>query len=141
MANYYGANYTKAVVNSGVQMTDVLARRTPMWRQDSYAASSTASGSVIYMARIPANTAIISGFIISDALGSSVTLSVGDTSTATRFLAATTSNTANLKTPLTISLADIGKELSTTADTDIVITVGGAAATGNIKLFLETISV
>ena len=141
MANAYGVNYTKAVVNGGISMTDALSKRTPVWRQDTFEASSTASGTTVYMARIPANHAIVSGFLLRDALGSSVTLAVGDGTTADRFLAATASNTANLNTALTIAVDDCGAPLSTTADTDIVITVGGAAATGTIKLLLNVIAV
>lgn len=139
MADVYAVEYTNAFVSVPRKQSNALWKRKSDQWQDVYEASSTASGTVIYFFEVPKNAAIIGGFLLTDALGASVTLSVGTPASATKYLAATACNTANLKTPLTIGVDDCGVEVGAT--TKIVVTVGGAAATGTIKLFLETMSV
>jgi hypothetical protein len=56
---------------------------------DTYEASSLASGSDITIARIPANATIHDVIVKADALGSGVTLSVGDSASASRYIGVT----------------------------------------------------
>jgi hypothetical protein len=71
--------------------------------------------------------------VMADALGASVTLKVGDASDDDRFITQTTMNTANLVTN-TNAIAGVGYNY--TAQTDLIATVGGAAATGTIKFMV-----
>lgn len=106
-----------------------------------YEASSLASGSVIWMCKLPKGAVILPQSRLSaDALGSGVTLQVGDyfpestdTDNNARYMAATAYNTANLSNPL--SLVD-GQGYELPYDAVIIVTTGGAAATGTIKLSL-----
>ena len=136
MANFYAVEYTNQMAVPKVQANSLHKSNVPHWL-DSYEASSTASGSVLYFFTVPAGHAIISGNLLTDALGSSVTLKVGTSASDALFLAATTCNTANLNTALTVPVDNYGAVL--TADTTIIVTVGGASATGTIKLALNTI--
>ena len=70
---------------------------------------------------------------MADALGSSVTIKVGDASDDDRYITATTMNTANL---VTETNAIAGVAYNYTAETDLIATVGGAAATGTIKFMV-----
>lgn len=100
-----------------------------------YTFASTASGDVVRMCKIPKGAKILpGGFLMTAALGASVTLSVGISGTATKYLAATTCNTANLKTALGDTIANICTAL--TAEEEIIVTVGGAAATGACTLVI-----
>ena len=107
---------------------------------DTYEASSLASGSDITIARIPAGATIHDVVIKADALGGSSTLIVGDSSDDNRFLAAvgtwnvagqSQSMLAGSSTGAPIA-AVTGVGYRTTAETDILITTGGASATGTV---------
>lgn len=138
MANFYAVGYTNTYNNVPTTMLNAYNKDVISLETDVYEASSTASGSVLYFFKLPKGRAIVGGNLRSDALGSSVTLSVGTPAAATRYLAATASNTANLTTALTVAVDDFAVPF--TAETEIVVTVGGAAATGTIKLELHTIA-
>lgn len=99
-----------------------------------------------YMARLPKGALLLGGYITADALGTSVTLSVGsrtknevgaevDALDADAYLAATSMNTANkrvaLTPPVPVAVSEYVEEF--------VITVAGAAATGTVILVLEYI--
>lgn len=100
---------------------------------DEYEASSLASGSTIYMQVLPKGAKVIGGWLLTDALGSGVQISVGIVGTTAKYLALTTVNTANLKTDLGLIDA-LGVEL--TAEETIILTTATAAATGTIKLVI-----
>jgi hypothetical protein len=107
---------------------------------DTYEASSLASGSDITVARIPANATIHDVIIKADALGSGVTLSVGDSGSATRYIGVTGTWNVAGQTQSMLSGASTGAPVAavtglgyrTTASTDILITTGGASASGTI---------
>lgn len=143
MGDVYGVEYT------------ALHRTTPPTKQEAslfggklrvfhctYEAAALASGSVIYMAKLPKGAVVVGGLstLSADALGSGVTLQVGDYYSAAtssddddRYLAATAYNTANLCNHL--GLVD-GQAYELAYDADIIVTTGGASATGTIKLTL-----
>lgn len=101
-------------------------------QHDTYEASGLASGSDITVARLPKG-AIVHGFHIQhDALGSGVTLALGVSGATTRYMGATAAATAgHLGHETDGAIGGIGVEL--TAETDIIITTGGASATGTIE--------
>jgi hypothetical protein len=107
---------------------------------DTYEASSLASGSDITVARIPANATIHDVIIKADALGSGVTLSVGDSGSATRYIGVTGTWNVAGQTQSMLAGASTGAPVAavtglgyrTTASTDILITTGGASASGTI---------
>ena len=107
---------------------------------DTYEASSLASGSDITVARIPANATIIDVILKADALGSGVTLSVGDSGSATRYIGVTGTWNVAGQTQSMLSGSSTGAPVAavtglgyrTTASTDILITTGGASASGTI---------
>jgi len=107
---------------------------------DTYEASSLASGSDITVARIPANATIHDVILKCDALGSGVTLSVGDSGSATRYIGVTGTWNVAGQTQSMLSGSSTGAPVAavtglgyrTTASTDILITTGGASASGTI---------
>ena len=107
---------------------------------DTYEASSLASGSDITIARVPKHATIHDVIVKCDALGSGVTLKVGDSGDDDRFI--TVVGTWNVAGQSQSMLAGsstgapipavTGLGYRTTAETDILITTGGASATGTI---------
>jgi hypothetical protein len=107
---------------------------------DTYEASSLASGSDITIARIPANATIHDVIVKADALGSGVTLSVGDSASASRYIGVTGTWNVAGQTQSMLSGSSTGAPVAavtglgyrTTASSDILITTGGATASGTI---------
>jgi len=107
---------------------------------DKYTASSLASGSDITVARIPANATIHDVIIKTGALGSGVTLKAGDSGDDDRYLSVVgTWNVAGQSQSMSsgsstgaATTAVTGLGYRTTASTDILVTTGGASATGDI---------
>ena len=107
---------------------------------DTYEAVSVASGDDITIARIPANATIHDVIIKADALGSGVTLKVGDSGDDDRYLSVVgTWNVAGQSQSMSsgsstgaATTAVTGIGYRTTASTDILVTTGGASATGDI---------
>lgn len=107
---------------------------------DTYEASSLASGSDITIARVPKHATIHDVIVKCDALGSGVTLKVGDSGDDDRFI--TVVGTWNVAGQSQSMLAGsstgapipavTGLGYRTENETDILITTGGAAATGTI---------
>lgn len=143
MATVYGTNRTKAntptsaasnIMGAGVQDGKL---RVIM---DSYECASTASGTIIEMGQyLPKGARVIETKLMTDALGSGVTLIVGDYEDDNRYITATTCNTDNLVTSLNAIdgrqyEVDETTEGATSTDRQIIITTGGATATGTIKL-------
>lgn len=99
---------------------------------DTYEASSLASGSDITIARIPANATIHDVIVKADALGSGVTLSVGDSASASRYIGVTGTWNVAGQTQSMLSGSSTGAPVAavtglgyrTTASSDILITTG-----------------
>ena len=96
-----------------------------------YTFASAAAGSVISMCNIPKDSRILDIQYKNAALGSSVTVAIGDSSDADRLLPATASSSAGITR---ITAAAAGFAYVTTADTVITATTAGATATGQIEL-------
>ena len=148
MSTVYGVNRTLANTPEESDITDPgLLEGKVRVMTDTYEAASTASGTVIEVGRkLPVKARILEIELITDALGSSRTLTVGDYNDVNRYITATTCNTGNLRTRLLIIdgfLYEIlgthdtktgGEGLST--DRQIILTVGGGSASGTIKLVI-----
>jgi hypothetical protein len=101
--------------------------------KDTYEASSLGAGSDITVARLPIGAKVVDIHVKADALGGSVTLGVGDSASATTYIAQTAMNTGNKLISLSSDgvIAGIGNEITSTT-TNILITTAGASATGTI---------
>ena len=140
MASVKGANITNIDATPVVKVSSEEAGGKLRVFHDTYEASSLASGSDITVARIPVNATIHDVIVKCDALGSGVTLKVGDSDDDDRFI--TVVGTWNVAGQSQSMLAGsstgapvpavTGLGYRTTAETDVLITTGGAAATGTI---------
>ena len=140
MASVKGANITNMDATPIVKVSSENAGGKIRVFHDTYEASSLASGSDITIARIPKNATIHDVIIKCDALGSGVTLKVGDSEDDDRYI--TVVGTWNVAGQSQSMLAGsstgapvpavTGLGYRTTAETDIIITTGGAAATNTI---------
>ena len=135
MSTVYGANITKldaatatsnpAYIDQGQLNANVLVQI------DSYEASGLVATSTIDVAQLPIGAKVVGFTIAHDALGTGVTLSLGDSGSATRYLAATASATAGCKNDILVD--GFQYAITTTALGRIFLTVGTASATGTIK--------
>lgn len=104
-----------------------------------YEADALASGQVIFMDSLPKGAILLSGQLVTDALGSGVTAKVtggayNTTQTDNKYLSATACNTANQRTALTPPIG--ATETPFTYEECFCVVIGGAAATGTIILIL-----
>ena len=140
MASVKGANITNIDATPVVKVSSENAGgKLRVWH-DTYEASSLASGSDITVARIPAGATIHDVIIKADALGGSVTLIAGDSGDDNRFIDAVgTWNVAGQSQSMQAGSstgapipAVTGLGYRVTSETDILITTGGASASGTI---------
>jgi hypothetical protein len=140
MASVKGANITNMDATPIVKVDSENAGGKMRVFHDTFEASSLASGSDITIARIPKDATIHDVVLKCDALGSSVTLKVGDSGDDDRYIGVTgTWNAAGQSQSMQAGsstgapiAAVTGLGHRTTAETDILITTGGASATGTI---------
>lgn len=140
MASVKGANITNMDATPIVKVDSENAGGKMRVFHDTFEASSLTSGSDITIARIPKDATIHDVVLKCDALGSSVTLKVGDNADDDRFIGVTgTWNVAGQSQSMQAGsstgapiAAVTGLGHRTTAETDILITTGGASATGTI---------
>ena len=133
MASVKGVNFTNITSTPVVNTASKEAYGKLRVTYDTYEASSLASGSDISVARLPQGATVYDIVIHHDALGSGVTLAVGDSADADRYITATAAATAG-KVVMSEDGAIDGFAYDQTAETDVLITTGGAAATGTIKV-------
>jgi len=133
MASVKGSNFTNATADPVIKTESSAWTGKIRVQYDSYEASSLASGSDISVARLPKGAKIFDVVIHHDALGSGVTLAVGDGDDADRLITAAAAATAG-KVVMSEDGAIDGFAYETTAETDILITTGGGTATGTIKV-------
>ena len=142
MASVKGANLTNMDATPTVNVSSENAGGKIRVFHDTYEASSLASGSDITIARIPANATIHDVIVKCDALGGSSTLKVGDAADDDRYLAAVgTWNAAGqtqsmLGGSTAANTAMTGLGYRTTAETDIIITTGGATISNSIHCWV-----
>ena len=142
MSSVKGVNYTNITATPIVKSDSEVAGGKVRVSYDSYEAASLASGSDITIGRVPANATIIDVVLKCDALGASSTLKVGDADDDDRYLAAVgTWNAAGqtqsmLGGSTAANTAMTGLGYRTTAETDIIITTGGATISGSIHCWV-----
>lgn len=143
----YGVNRTKVEAMSPSNLLDPQeAGGVVRWFYDSYEAAALASGQVIGMCcDLPLNYRMVDWVIDHDALGSAVTLKFGTVEDDDEFMTATACSAADKKNMTDDGVAQaVGfkgdTEVAAAEKTKLIITVGGAAATGTILLsFLASI--
>jgi len=142
MASVKGVNYTNITADPIVNVDSEQLGGKLRVSYDTYEASSLASGSDITIGRVPANATIMDVILKCDALGGSSTLKVGDSGDDDRYLAVVgTWNAAGqvqsmLGGSTAANTAMGGLAYRTTAETDIVITTGGATISGSIHCWV-----
>ena len=133
MASVKGANFTNITATPIVKIDSSEWHGNMRVQFDSYEASSLASGSDISVARLPKGAKVYDIIVHFDALGSSSTISVGDADSAARYIAATsTASAGQMSMSQEGAIAGFGYE--NTAETDVLLTTGGASITGTIKV-------
>lgn len=131
MAQYNGVNYTLELAGK-IAISQGVTRSGLNVISDTYECSSTASGSTIVLANLPQGAVIHGITLATDALGASTTVSLGDSTSATRYLAAT--STVSAVSTNAILVDGLGYVIGTNAGDNLVLaTIGGGAATGTIK--------
>ena len=145
MASVKGVNYTNITADPIVKVDSEVLGGKMRVSYDNFEASSLASGSDITIGRIPTNATIMDVILKCDALGGSSTLKVGDSGDDDRYLAVVgTWNAAGQSQSMlagsstgapTTGMA--GVAYRTTAETDIVITTGGATISGSIHCWVK----
>ena len=140
--NITNLDATPMVPASSEQVHGVLR----VW-YDTYEAASPGDPSTITMARIPAYSTIHDVILKCDALGSSTTLSVGDSSDIDRFIqilgtwnvagqseSMLAGQASSIAATQAIQMAGIGYRY--TSETDIVVTSAGADIAGSLHLWV-----
>ena len=142
MSSVKGVNYTNITATPIVKSDSEVAGGKVRVSYDSYEAASLASGSDITIGRVPTNATIMDVVLKCDALGGSSTLKVGDSGDDDRYLAAVgTWNAAGqaqsmLAGSTAANTAMGGLGYRTTAETDIIITTGGATISNSIHCWV-----
>ena len=132
MASVKGTNFTNITATPIVKIDSGEWTGKLRVQYDSYEASSLASGSDISVARLPKGAKVWDVIVHFDALGGSSTITVGDSGDADRYIAATsTASAGQMSMSQEGAIAGFGYEQ--TAETDVLLTTGGATITGTIK--------
>ena len=135
MADYYGANATKA--NSPTPATLMGAEWGGKVRatHDSITLASVATGKTIQVGVLKPGEVFLTGWIHGADLGSATTLQLGDAGDDDRYLAATVFTTANQVTQCA-KAEGIGYKNSTTADIPILLKTGAEEANGAVEVII-----
>jgi len=132
MASVKGTNVTNIDAEPVVKVDSSEWHGNLRVQYDSYEASSLASGSDITVARLPKGAKVYDIIVHFDALGGSSTIKVGDSGDDDRYIAATsTASAGQMSMSQEGAIAGFGYE--NTAETDVLLTTGGASITGTIK--------
>jgi hypothetical protein len=131
MASVKGVNFTKRTAEPVEKVIASQSHGRLRVQYDSYEASSLASGSDISVAKLPAGAIVYDIVVHFDALGSA-TISVGDSADADRYITATSVSSAGQMSMSQEGAID-GVGYENTAETDVLLTTGGASISGTIK--------
>ena len=138
MATYNGDNYDVAEnfdPSSDSNLGQGLWGGKVRVQVENYTINAKASGSIINVAKLPKGAVFLTALVVTDGLGSGVTLTLGDSGDADRYLAATSAASAGAIECQAI--AGIGYQM--TDDTTIYLTTGGATTASSnksIKMFI-----
>ena len=135
MASVKGVNFTNITADPVVNADSSEWSGKLRVQYDTYEASSLASGSDISVARLPKGAKVYDIVVHFDALGGSTTISVGDSGAAARYIAATSTSSAGQMSMSQEGAID-GVGYENTAETDVLLTTGGASITGTIKCYV-----
>lgn len=137
MAAVLGVNATLLASTIGANTVDAGYNKAHLKvMYDSYTAAALAAGSTITVCdKLPVGAVIVNVRLINAALGASSTISVGDASSAARYIPAT--STAAAAVTNSSAIAGIGYKVTGTTDNQIVLTTAGAAITGLINVVVE----
>lgn len=131
MATYNSTAY-EAQVSGKLTLDQGVIKSTLHVASTTYEANAAASGSVINLFKLPNNVVIQDIKLYFDALGTGVTLDVGDALDPDRYIDGAVAATAGTSNALTID--GQGYRTGTNEGDDLItLTIGGAAATGTIK--------
>ena len=112
---------------------------------DNYESDTTeTTGSTIKMGRLPVGATFLEAIIYCGALGATVTLSLGDTNTPARYMAATVAHSVVLQTRGTnlgqgYKVLGAAKTAAGTDDQDLILTTGVATFADEIAIQMITI--
>lgn len=130
-----GDNYTKQetpkstnILNPGVYGGRVRVQ------YDELTTTAGDAGSTMTMGYLPAGATFLQAIIVHGALGTGVTLQLGDSGDDDRYLAAAAAATAGVLE----ARAATGVGHRVTSDTDLVLKTGGAAMSASIKVQMIT---
>ena len=137
MAAVLGVNATKLATTTGENTVDAGYIKAPQRIMfDSYTCAALANPSTITVGdKLPVGAVIHNIRMVNAALGASTTISIGDSASAARYLAAT--STAAAAVVQMAVQAGFGYKVTGTTDNRIILTLGGAAATGLIVVQIE----
>lgn len=129
MATHNSALYTKLDVNKYLgDARDRGGRAVPIPFE--HAASSDTTSDIVNLATLPANCEVVGLECITDGLGTSVTLALGDSGDVDRLMVATAMATSGNRGTLAVT----GMRYRPTADTIVYATIAGANLT-DAKIF------
>ena len=133
MASLKGTNITAmdASPSTKVKSSEVHGRMRVA--KDSYTAAGASIGDTITVARLPKGAVVYGVTVWHAALGTGVLLAAGDSGDIDRYVTAVASATAGKK----LLTNSVGFAYEQTAETDVILTVSGAAATGLITTLVE----
>lgn len=130
MAQVNGVNYAKYI---DPQPSNILAAGSKGGKVratfDTYTFATTASGTTVAIGHVKTGTYIIGVAFQWAALGGSTTVSVGDGGSATRYGAAQDTSSAGRL----FCLDGCGYVVTGTSDNVVLLTLGGASATGAVN--------
>lgn len=130
MATLNSASY--AAYEVGQQLTDARDEGGKEYLLPfSHTVGADVNGDVVRLRKLPKGCMVVGLDVSNDALGASTTMSIGDSESATRYLAATAVTTAGKNS----GLLSAGQNFRATVDTILVLTWGGAnpTAAGVVK--------
>jgi len=130
MATVFGVNFQKTlnIPRDMIEANTWNGRVRCLF--DTYEAVSLAIGSTISVGKLPKDARVVGVQLMFDALGASSILSVGDAAVPGRYVNGISSASAGVSLLGVIS----GLGFKQTANTDIIITTGGATITGSISI-------
>jgi hypothetical protein len=142
MATYKGVNRTLADTPEGSNIMDPGVQKGKLRTiMDTYEALAAASGSIIEMGEyLPKGARVVEVCLMADALGGSSTLKVGDYEDDDRYIEVSSTWNTNNQVQRLNAIAgrqykvDETTEGATSTDRQVIITTGGAAITGTIKI-------
>ena len=136
MANFNTQKMTDVTAVPSVMLKAAEAHgRMRVWYESYTTETGVAQNDTVTFARLPKGATIYNVTVSAEALGSSVTVAVGDSASAARFISATAMNTDNKVITSNVT-AGIGHAY--TAQTDVIMTLGGGTPTAakNIKVYI-----